>query len=70
MVTQTIVDGTDALNTFPLRGRVVPEIGDTNVRKIFIYSYRLMYEVKGRGREVLAVIHGRRDFFEQLSENP
>jgi toxin ParE1/3/4 len=70
MVTQTIVDRTDALTEFPLRGRVVPEIGDPNVREVFVYSYRLIYEVKERGVEVLAVIHGRRDFFDQLTAKP
>jgi len=70
MVTQTIVDRTDALNEFPLRGRGVPEIGDPNVREVFVYSYRLIYEVKQSDIEVLAVIHGRRDFFDQLTTEP
>jgi plasmid stabilization system protein ParE len=40
------------------------------VREVFVYSYRLIYEVKQRDIEVLAVIHGRRDFFEQLTAEP
>jgi len=70
MVTQTIIERSDALNEFPLRGREVPEIGDPKVREVFVYSYRLIYEVKQRDIEVLAVIHGSRDFFEQVTAEP
>ena len=61
-VTEQIVDKSEALNNFPEMGRVVPEIGDANIREIFVYSYRLIYEVTSAGVQVLALIHGRRDF--------
>lgn len=38
-VSQDIVDKSEQLENFPLMGRVVPEIEDTNIREIFIYSY-------------------------------
>lgn len=41
-------------------GRVVPELGDEQVREQFLYSYRLIYELGERRVEMLAVIHGRR----------
>ncbi len=60
-VTQTIVDKSESLNDFPQMGRIVPEIGESNVREIFIYSYRLIYESSGEDIHVLAIIHGKQD---------
>jgi plasmid stabilization system protein ParE len=31
------------------------------VRELSLYSYRILYEIKSAGIEVLAVIHKRRD---------
>ena len=60
-VTQNIVAKTETLSEFPEIGRVVPEIGDLNIRELFVYSYRLIYEVRPSRMEILAIIHGRRD---------
>ena len=61
-VTQNIVAKTETLTDFPEIGRVVPEISDTNVRELFVYSYRLIYEIAPDSIEILALIHGKRDF--------
>ncbi len=61
-VTQTIVTKTEILIEFPEIGRVVPKIDDTNVRELIVYSYRLIYEIAPDGIEILAIIHGKRDF--------
>ena len=61
-VAQTIVTKTEILTEFPEIGRVVPEIDDTNVRELIVYSYRLIYEIAPDGIEILAIIHGKRDF--------
>jgi len=61
-VVQNIVDKSESLELFPKVGRLVPEINDPDVREIFIYSYRLIYEVKPNGVGILAIVHGRRDF--------
>ncbi len=66
-VTQSIVEKTENLEDFPKMGRVVPEIGDENVRELFVYSYRVIYEISLDGIEILAIIHGKRDFFGQLT---
>lgn len=61
-VTQELVEKTDALAELPRLGRVVPELGDENVREIPAYSYRILYEIEaGDDIVVLAVIHKRRD---------
>jgi toxin ParE1/3/4 len=61
-VTQDIVAKTGTLTDFPEIGRVVPEINDQNIRELIVYSYRLVYEISARGIEILAIIHGRRNF--------
>jgi toxin ParE1/3/4 len=61
-VTRELVDKADTLPELPRLGRVVPELGDENVREIPAYSYRILYEIKpGDDIIVLAVIHKRRD---------
>lgn len=61
-VAQQIISKAENLNKFPEIGRVVPEIGDENVRELIIYSYRIIYEVVPNGVQILAIIHGKRDF--------
>jgi plasmid stabilization system protein ParE len=61
-VTRELVDKADTLPELPRLGRVVPELGDENVREIPAYSYRILYEIKaGDEIVVLAIIHKRRD---------
>ncbi|UCE52704.1 MAG: type II toxin-antitoxin system RelE/ParE family toxin [Desulfobacterales bacterium] len=61
-VIQEIVAKTETLTEFPEIGRTIPEISDQNIRELIVYSYRLIYEISGTGIEILAIIHGRRDF--------
>jgi len=62
-VAQDVVEKTEGLNDFPEIGRIVPEINDKKIRELIIYSYRLVYEVKNDDVDILAIIHGKRDFF-------
>ena len=52
----------DSLVTQPARGRVVPELNDTAIRELFVYSYRMLYEIREDETEIhlLAVLHGKR----------
>jgi addiction module RelE/StbE family toxin len=61
-VIENIVSKAENLDDFPEIGRVVPEIGDENVKELIIYSYRLIYEVVPNDVQILAIIHGKRDF--------
>jgi toxin ParE1/3/4 len=61
-VIQEIVAKTETLTEHPEIGRIVPEIGDQKIRELIIYSYRLIYESSVADIEILAIIHGRRDF--------
>jgi len=68
-VVQTIAERTEELMAFPQIGRMVPEIDNPNIRELFVYSYRLIYEISSDGIEILAVIHGKRDFFDRITES-
>jgi toxin ParE1/3/4 len=61
-----IVEKSETLNSFPKSGRIVPEIEDPNIRELFIYSYRLIYEIFPNKIEILALIHGKRNFLKEL----
>jgi plasmid stabilization system protein ParE len=61
-VSQNIVSRSEKLNDFPEIGRIVPEIGDHNIREVFVYSYRLIYEISPNGVQILALVHSKRDF--------
>jgi len=62
MVTAAILNAGATLENFPLRGRIIPEIQREEAREIFYKSYRIMYELNRDQIEILAVIHGARDF--------
>ena len=66
---QTVIEKTENLEDYPKIGRIVPEIDDANIRELFVYSYRLIYEISPHGIEILAVIHGKRDFFNRLIDS-
>ena len=61
-VARNIVEKTNILDEYPMIGRKVPEIDDENIREIFVYSYRILYEIKSEKIYVIGIIHGRRDF--------
>ncbi len=59
-VVERIVDMGESLPMQPRLGRVVPELNNPEVRERFVYSYRLIYELKNDVIHILAVIHGKR----------
>ena len=59
-VVSKILEASRNIKEFPLIGRVVPEIGDENIRERFIYSYRLVYQIRQQRILIVAVIHGKR----------
>ncbi len=59
-VVSQVLETSRKIKEFPLIGRVVPEIGDENIRERFIYSYRLVYKIQQQRILIVAVIHGKR----------
>ncbi len=72
-VVTKILDKTRLLKSFPFSGRVVPEEMEENVREHFVFSYRIIYEVRADTVFVLAVVHGKRmlypDFQDRIKKN-
>ena len=56
-----IRDHARSLSRMAMRGHVVPEIGDKQIRELIIRSYRLIYRVEKSRVAVLAIVHGGRD---------
>ena len=52
----------ESLDQLTERGRIVPELNDPDVRELFVYRYRLVYEVSESRATVLGFLHGARDF--------
>jgi plasmid stabilization system protein ParE len=44
-VTQDIAAKTDVLHELSRMGRMVPELGNENIRELSLYSYRILYEI-------------------------
>ena len=61
-VSEDILERSEKLNEFTEIGRIVPEIGEVNIREVIVYSYRLIYEISSDKIEVLALIHCKQDF--------
>ncbi len=59
-VIDEIIHIVETLQSQPKMGRVVPELKQEQIREHFIYSYRIIYEIKDEQLYILAVIHGRR----------
>ncbi len=59
-VIEQIIGKPRNLDPFPERGRVVPEAGATDIRELFVFSYRMIHEIRERQVLVPAVIHGHR----------
>jgi plasmid stabilization system protein ParE len=65
---QTFVDGaiekTHQLEAFPRIGRIVPEIGDEDVREVIYRQYRIIYIVDADDEraEVLTIFHSAKQF--------
>ncbi len=63
---ELIITACENLADFPKRGRMVPEIGDPQLREIIVQSYRVVYRIKRTRVEILSVIHGARDLMGRM----
>lgn len=61
-VLRRALETADSLSTLSERGRVVPEIGESTLRELFVYEYRLLYRVREDRVVIRAFLHGARDF--------
>jgi plasmid stabilization system protein ParE len=59
--TQQVLDISRSLNVFSERGRIVPELGNPDIRELLIREYRLIYNIEQSRVVILALVHGARD---------
>jgi toxin ParE1/3/4 len=55
-----ITASTRQLAEFPLSGRAVPELPDTDFRELIVDDYRVVYEFRSDTAEILSVLNSRR----------
>lgn len=61
-VLTSALDTAASLSTLADRGRVVREIGESTLRELLVYDYRLLYRVHEDRVVIRAFLHGARDF--------
>ena len=61
-ILEQVLATADALDILAERGRIVPEVADPTVREVFVFRYRLLYEVRPDLVRIVAFLHGARDF--------
>jgi plasmid stabilization system protein ParE len=52
----------EQIGSFPESGRVVPRKNEPNLREVFEGPYRIVYRIKKGQIDVVAVIHGSRQW--------
>lgn len=62
-----VLDTAQSLRFLAERGRIVPELQRRDTREVFVYSYRMLYQVTQSKVHILAFLHGARDFGRWLS---
>jgi toxin ParE1/3/4 len=58
---ERLIFSVDRLESFPERGRRVPESTDPKVRELLVECYRVIYRLKKGSVQILAVAHGARN---------
>ena len=67
-VVSKILDVAKFISTFPFSGRVVLEKNNEVVLEHFVYSYRVIYEIRKDAVYILAVVHGKRILPQEIKE--
>jgi len=62
LLVERLISVAEGLETDPLSGRVVPEVGDDTVREVIHGNYRIVYRVRPDRVEIATVFHGARLF--------
>ena len=66
-VVDKIIALTRSLPRFPGFGRVVSEFAREDIRERFMFSYRIVYQIREDTILVVNVIHGRRQYERDVS---
>ena len=61
-VLQQALESAASLSMLAERGRMVPEFNDPAKRELFVFQYRLIYQVSSDQVTIEAFLHSARDF--------
>lgn len=59
---ERLAGAVERLQRFPQSGRIVPEVGDPELREVLVGSYRVVYRLSRAEVGVVTVLHGARLF--------
>lgn len=62
LVLVAALDAAASLEALAERGRIVPELADSQIRELLVFKYRLLYRVSDDRVTVVAFLRGVRDF--------
>ena len=62
LVVARLLEAVERLELFPQSGRIVPELGDSQLREIIESPYRIVYRVLDESVEILTVFRASRLF--------
>jgi len=57
-----LVTAPERLLAWPHSGRVVPEVGDEDLRELIVGPYRIVYRLASAHIGIVTVFHGAREF--------
>ena len=66
VVVSKLIAAATPLAELPMLGPMVPEWRDEMVRQRIVYSYRLIYRLRGDRVEIIAVWHGARQLLSSI----
>ena len=61
-VVNEVIDKSEYLKEYPNIGRVVPELNNSKIRELIVYSYRMVYQLENEDVEILTLVHSRKNF--------
>jgi plasmid stabilization system protein ParE len=68
VIVNLLYSSVDRLVKFPLSGRQVPELENTNTRELIVEGFRVIDEIENGSIGILAIINGRQDIRRKLAK--
>jgi len=63
-----VIEQVEKLVQFPKIGRIVPEVGDENIREIIYHNYRVVYKMMKGAIYIVIISHGSYDLRSRLKD--
>ena len=60
-IVSRIYDSVEHLERHPKMGRMVPEVEHEDLREVIREGYRIIYQLRNKKIEIVAVVHSRQD---------